>query len=85
MAEEQWWIKGDRSGGQTVSAANTMITLPSNFSLPLLRALLQSSGRNVAQIRVSVCWGGRETGKPREGIETERDRQSEESNSSEFT
>lgn len=44
--------------GQTVSAANTMITLPSNFSLPLLHALLQSSGRNVAQIRVSVCWGG---------------------------
>lgn len=53
--------KADRSGGakqQTASAANTMITLPSNFSLPLLHALLQSSGRNVAQIRVSVHWGG---------------------------
>lgn len=36
----------------------TMIQLPSNFSLPLWLALLQSSERNVAQIRVSARWGG---------------------------
>lgn len=36
----------------------TMIQLPSDFSLPPWPALLQSSGRNVAQIRVSARWGG---------------------------
>lgn len=46
---------------------HTMIQLPSNFSLPLWPVLLQSSGRNVAQIRVSARWGGWETGKQREG------------------
>lgn len=58
---------------------DTMIQLPSNFSLPLWPALLQSLGRNVAQIRASACWGGCETGKQREGKEKQ------ESNHSQFT
>lgn len=59
--------------------SSTMIQLPSNLSLPLQPALLQSSGRNVAQIRVSACWGGWETGKQREG------RERQETNCSRFT
>lgn len=57
-----------------------MIQLPSNFLLPPWLHFSKCSERNVAQIRVSARWGGRETGKQREGRETER-----ETNSSQFT
>lgn len=46
---------------------STMIQLPPNFSLPFWPALVWSSERNVAQIRISACWGGSETGKQKEG------------------
>lgn len=57
-----------------------MIQLPSNFLLPLWLHFSKCSERNVPQIRVSARWGGWETGKRREGRETER-----KTNSSQFT
>lgn len=80
VGKQDWGTETDCHRVQQTDP-RTMIQLPSNFSLPLWPALLHSSGRNVAQIRVSARWGGWETGKQREGKEWER----EETNSSPFT
>lgn len=58
---EQWWIKGDRGRGtkeQTASAANTMITLPSNFSLPLLHAMLSSKAQGEMWLKLEFPFAG---------------------------
>lgn len=50
--------RSERQETARKSNRDTMIQLPSDSSLPLWPALLQRSGRNVAQIRVSARWGG---------------------------